>query len=506
MTDNALLETFKAALEEHDATIASRFKEDLELVQAQFAQLAAEDHGWTSIFGGNAEEDLGLDLDTLKKVSKRLKESVAGSPFPKQANSLRYSYTFSQPLIVPGMSGSTEVTRGAPSKERKFYENRINQRYVFGKEAQYLVSTALSTDGCYLALYSESDRAVRPVPLSEIVDVLVNPDFPAEVWAYLRTWKPYSSKDPEKRWYYTDRFVGTRKKRIAQSSNGQEGDTIAVDTDKTMVDLVVNQQVGWPLGVPDLMAGEVWNRKYIQMMNHGEEVSATLAYYAAKVRVKSKAGANSVGVRLGGTGGAGSTIATGEGNDIDVFSSAGKVYSFEGLRPIAAMYAAAAGVSVVDLMASPSAAGSSYGSAAALAPGMRRAIEARRLQIAAWEERIIKVGTGKDVQVTPSSIEEVDPYRRMQMLRLAEITGLLHPDEARPEFLYLAGITPKHAAEPEGYLQPNNEKSLKRKDIDTDSDATGGTTTAASPGQGQSTGDGGAGSTAANDLRTDNIE
>ena len=445
---------------------------------------------------------MGLELKTLKEVSKRLKQSVAGSPLPKQANALRYSYTFSQPFIIPELTGASEVRVGRPSDKKKFYLNPINQKHVFGDEAQESISTACSTDGMYLALASKSDMTIRPIPLYEIVGFLVNPDFPEEVWAYQREWTV--GKDTKRRWYYTDKFEGPRQKTMVSSVAGSTV-RVEVDKDKTMIDLVVNHQVGWPLGVPDLMAGEVWNKKFITMMNHGEEVSATLAYYAAKVRTKSSAGSNNVGVKVNNTGGAGRTITHGEGNEVDVFSSAGRVYDFDGLRPVAAMYASAAGVSVVDLLASPAAAGSSYGSASALAPGMRRGIEVRRNQIAGWMQRVFKWALNEDIKVTPASIEEIEPYRATQVLKLAEATGLFHADELRPAFAYLAKITMKHASEPDGYLIPNNEDSLKRKDIDTDSTDQSSNTTAASPGQGQSTGNGGAGSTAANDQRTDTV-
>lgn len=500
MTDDALIENLRTIIESRDSEILGQLREDLDLVQRQYAQLKAEDQGWLSIFGGQAEEDLGLELETLKDVSRRLKQSMAGSPLPKQANALRYSYTFSQPFIIPELTAPTEIRAGRPSKKRAFYSNPVNQKYVFGKEAQELISGACSTDGCYLAMGSKSSGTIRPIPLYEVVGYMVNPEFPEEIWAYHRQWKV--GKETQNRWYYTDRFEGTRQKSMGSSVTGSQ-DRVAVDGDKTIIDLVVNRQVGWSLGVPDLMAGEVWNRKFITMMNHGEEVSATLAFYAAKVRTKSKAGSDSVGVKIGGNGGAGRTVTHGEGNEVDVFSSAGRVYDFDSLRPVAAMYATSTGVSVVDLLASPAAAGSSYGSASALAPGMRRGIESRRNQIAGWMERVFKWAVDEDIKIAPASIEEVEPYRRSQIVTLAHNSGLFHEDEIRPEMAALAGITLRHTSAPDGYLIPNNEDSLPRKDIDADSSAP--TATAASPTQGRSSGDGGTGSTDSNDQRTDTI-
>lgn len=518
MVDHSLSEQFASLVEGRIAEATFPLREELDLVKAQYDALRLEDQGWRVLFGVKDESEYGMSLATLKNVSKRLRESVAGSPLPKQANYLRYSYTFSQPFIIPNREGSTETPDntdqpqgrqrrpGRKTDKERFYSSPVNQRYLFGKEAQQLISTACSTDGLYLALGDNNTKEVRPVPLAEIEAYLLNSDFPGEVWAYLRAWNPdpgNPNSEVQRRWYYTDRYTGTKEKSISITGPKGTNESFPTDVSKTLIDFTVNSQVGWTFGVPDLMAGEVWNRNYITMMNHGKEVSETLAYYSAKVKQRSVSGANNTGVKIGNTSGGGNTISVGEGNELDVFSSAGKTYDFEGLRPVAAMYAASVGVSIVDLLASPSAAGSSYGSAAALAPGMRRGIEARRAQIAAWMERLIFWGTGEWVQVTPASIEEVEPYRKMQILKLAEMSGLFHEDEIRPEMAFLANITLKHDSHPEGYLMPNNEKSLSRSDVD--ADATGGTTTASSPDQGKSNGSGGGGSTTANDQRTDKV-
>ena len=504
-----ITEAFEAAIA--DATEFQR--EELQQVQHQLQALQAEDRGWTSLFGGGDDEYGGLTLSQLKGFSKILRESVAGSPLPKQANVLRYSYTFSHPFVIPGLTGSAEGPK-KPGRQPKlprlgaFYEEAVNQRYIFGKEAQELISTACSTDGCYLALGDDKTRKVRPVPIFEIVATSVDPDFPGEVWAYLREWNPNPEKPEElrKRWYYTDRFPNTREKELPGTNSTDE--TIPVDQDKTIIDLMVNQQVGWTFGVPDLQAGHIWNKKYITMMNHGEEVSGTLAYFAAKVKQKSQAGADKTGVKMGGTRQkAGNTVSYGDGNEIDVFSTAGKTYDFSGLNPVAGVYALSVGVSLVDLLSNPSASGSSYGAAKALDPATRRGIESRRSQIAGWLERVIQWGTGTRIKVTPASIEDVEPYRRAQILLIGWNSGLLHDDEVRPELLHIAGLTPKHDSAPEGVLVPNNAESLARKDIDADGAAGTGADNPQAPSadQGKSDGSGGVGGSSGKDVRTDTI-
>lgn len=508
MDDNLLAKTITEAIEAHDSTENAHLREELGQIQQQLMALKMEDQGWLSIFGREEHPD-GLSLQQVKDFSKILRESVAGSPLPKQANALRYSYTFSKPFIIPELTDAVESpkkTRGRkPAIPRlvDFFADKVNQRYVFGKEAQELVSTACSTDGCYLALGDDKTRKIRPIPIHEIAGVYVDVDFPGEILAYHRQWTTTTASGEQKtvdRWYYTDRFEGKREKTLDSSVTANE--KVKVDTEKTMIDFSVNQQVGWTFGVPDLQAGHLWNQKYVTMMNHGEEVSATLAFFAAKVKVQSQAGAKNVGVKMGDRKNkAGSITPYGPDNAVDVFTTAGKTYDFSGLNPVAGVYALSVGVSLVDLLSNPSASGSSYGAAKALDPATRRGIESRRAQIASWLERVILWGTGEPTKVTPASIEEVDPYRNMQMVKLAWDSGLVHKDEARSMFLYLAGLTSNHNTAPVGVLMPNNSKSLPRKDIDTDAAPTDPATpnTPASDGTTPTGGD----SAQSNDIRSD---
>lgn len=507
----ALSEQFEQMTEQN-----AFLREELGQVKDQMNALQMEDIGW-QLMTGQVENEDGLSLDTLKKVSQQLKESIAGSPLPKQANALRFSYTFGQPFIIEGLDrndpevtqagtpkrvGRPTATKATENRLREFVDSDAVQSHLLGIEGQWAMSAACSTDSMYMLIGDNNSKDLKPIPLSQIVGTYEDPEFPGVVWAYLRQWNYRDGNETKTRksWYYLDTYTGTRAKTLPGITGVEK---VPVQVDKTMFVLNVNKQVGWSFGVPDLMAGIIWNRNFITMMNHGKAVSELLATYAAKVTKNSKAAATATGVKVAQHKGVASTVALSEGNSLDVFSSAGKTYDFESLRPVAGMYASSVGVSIVDLMASPSAAGSSYGSASALAPGMRRDIETRRKLVALFIERILRWAVGEKVPVTPADINEVDPYRRAQILILAINSGLVHPDESRPEILRMAGITSKHDKEPDGYLIPNNEDSLSRKDIDADGSKP--TKTAPAANQGVSSGDGGAGSTAANDTRQDTL-
>lgn len=493
-------------------------REQLDLAQRQIQQLKLEDEGWTLLTGGKPEDE-GPDLDQIKEMSKLLRPAVATSPLPKQANNLRSSYIFSEKFIIPNLEGSTETAEDAPGGKKtgrptaeeagvkrlkKFASSRTAREYVFGKEAQELISTACSTDGMYLLLGKDDTKEVHALSLTEITGTMVNPDHPGEVWAYQRTWDPTPSatnNTVQKKWYYTDKFTGTREESLGGT---KKRGGVPVSPNETIIDLSVNNQTGWAFGVPDLWPGHVWNRNYLAAIKDGMEVSSLMAWLSAKVKNQSPAGSANTGAVIGNAGSGAHVQSIGPGNSVDTYATTGKAYDYDATRPLAAIYALAAGVSVVDLLASPSAAGASYGSAQALAPGMKRSVAVRRDRIAAWLERVLEWATGMYHTVTPAAIDEIEPYRKMQVAMLAWNSGLFHPDEVRPELGYIANITLKHDAAPEGVLVPNNEASLRRKDIDADTDQKPNDTTPAAD-QGKSDGTGGTGNDSGNDQRTDQL-
>lgn len=486
-----------------------RLREELTLAQMQLNRIKLEEEGWQLLRGGS-NQTMGATLEQVKEMSRLLRDAMAESPLVKQANNLRSSYTFSEPFLIPSLDGPTEMadekkTRGRPTKDeaglrrlRQFAESRSAREYVLGRDAQELISAAMSTDGVYLLLGDDATHAVNVIPLSEVTGTMTNPDFPGEIWAYRREWNPDPAGDGARkvRWYYTDRFEGKRQLTWTYGDKTEK-----VDAGKTIIDLSVNRQLGWQFGIPDLWAGHVWNRNYLRAIKSGMEVTDLMAWLSAKVKINSKSGSNATGVTVKKGGSAGSVQTYGEGNSIDTYATTGKAYDFDATRPIASIYALSVGVSVVDLLASPSAAGASYGSAQALAPGMRRAIVFRRDRIAGWMERVLQWATGVYHRVTPASIDEIDMHRQMQMVVQGHLSGLFHEDEVRPRMAYLAGITLKHSAPPEGYLLPNNRDSWERSDIDPKENPKG----AGGIGQGQSNGTGGGDSSMSNDQRTDTI-
>lgn len=470
-------------------------REELDSVRAM---MSYDEVGWTAISGITGEGSPGLSLRTLKDSSKQIREYAVGNPLIKRGLNLRYSYVWSKGVHIPGVNEETGK-RGRPSNLEKFYRHPTNQDSFFSDSAHQAMEFAAGTDGCFLLLGEEASKVVRPIPVSEIAGVYVNPEFSGEIWAILREWNPNpNNADTRRRWYYSDQFTGTKQKSIKD----EIGNSVPVDNKHTLLDFWANRQVGWAYGVPDALAAMGYVRQYTELMMNGKTMTDALARFASKVKVGSKAGANNVGVKLG-NGGAGQAAVIGEGNEMDIFSAAGKTYDFNGIRPVASLVATAMEVSIVHLLSDPGASGSSYGAASNLDLPTKRAMVARQNAWRAFIERVIKWGAGEDLNVSFPSLDDPDPYREAQVVALAWNSGTVHADEVRPRFLEVANLVSHNEESPEGVLIPNNENSLARRDIDGD----GAATTTASPDQGQSGDISGtaADSTIKNDTRTDGL-
>lgn len=488
------------------ARLLEQEREQSEMLREELAAarmvMAYEDAGWKLLTGSNVSDVEGPALDQLKDASVKIREVASTSPITKRGLSLRHSYVWSKPPQIPGFNVDVpENGRGRPTRSRQFFTSSVNQNSLFSDAAHLQMEFALGTDGCYILVGDDSTKEVRPIPLSEIHDVMTHPEFPGEIWAYLRRWK--NNGDEQERWFYTDQYTGRKQKTISRDKR-----PIPVAQGQTILDVWANKQSGWAFGLPDALPAIPWVRMYTELMDKGRVMTEALALFAAKVTVKSKNGSANVGVKVGQNRGTGNIATLGEGNNLDVFQSAGKTYDFNGIRPVAAMVATALEVSIVHLLSDPGAAGSSYGSASNLDLPTKRAMVARQNMWAGFLSRVIKWATNADVEVAFPDLDDADVYRRSQVVALAWQQGLFHPQEAREAFVKFADMVELEASAPADVLIPNNAKSLARRDIDTDAASQpgdGGNTTAASPDQGRSSGNGGAGSTLANDERTDQV-
>lgn len=483
----------KAAASSGDS---ERITEALARVELMFA---AEDREWLKISGGYHPDKEGLDLAKLKEISKQIREYLAGSPLIKRAVSLRTSYVFSKGVNIPGFeyapTAGTKHT-GRPSKVRRFFSDSVNAKYFTSSSAQEQLERTAATDGVVLMLgqTTSAGKQLRQIPISDITEVAVHPEFPSEVIAYQRSWTMYKSSTepvPMSRWYYTDSYTGPKAKEI-------EG--VEVDQSSVIFDQMFNTQAGWTFGIPDALSAVAWSKIYTELVNYGKAMTETLARFAMYLKHDKSSTGAAAGLQMAKSNAAGQVASIGSGMDFAALSTAGKTYDFDGLRPVAAMVATAMEVSVIHLLSDPGAAGSSYGSAQNLDVPTKRAIVSRQSTWASYFERILKWVDPKaaDTNVTFPPLDDPDPYREMQVVVLGHSTGLIHPDEARARVMSVGQFEDKHGDQvPDTYQSPTDagETTTTNDTASANAGVNQGT-----PDQGRSNGGGGVDKSLNNDL------
>lgn len=480
MSTNAVIDQVSEAL----SPLIAENEQLREGINEVRAMLAYEDRQWQLLAGSSGDNVQGLDLEQVQSLSEKARTRVAASSLDKRAADLHAGYIFGKPLEIDGTERDPKK-KGAPPESVRFFENPINQESLFSGAAKRELQYARFTDGNVIAFCDTSKKTVRRIPIYEVADVMVNPEFPDEIWAWLRQWdqrKANGETETRQAWAYTNRFTGTRQETITWSNK-----SIPVLENITAVDLRANRQVGWVFGIGDALAGMHWAEAYGKVLTYGQQVSEGLAKIIYKVtNTKTKAGAQNIGVKMG-SGGYGQGAALGEGQDIQLVNATQRSFDFTAARPLAAMAASAWNISNIDLLADSSAAGSSYGAAQSLTPGMQRAMQIMQEEWTQFFQDIFQACGLTRLGVHWAPMNEVDPYREAQELTLYSVA--LTDEEYRAAVLDRLDI-PGSADDVTDFLR--NRGQVQRQ--------------AASPDQGQSSDAGGADSGSLNDQRTDNIE
>lgn len=446
------------------------------------ALLDYEDRGWQLISQIASGEHLeGLDLNEVKEISQRIRPRMTAISLAKRGADLHAGYVWSKGVHIEG----TESTGGPgrPAGLSAFFRNTTNQESIFSAIAHEELQKARYADGNVFALCDTQSKTVRLIPLKDITAVIVNPDFPTEVIAYRREWKPDPEKNPKVRWYYTNRWDGKKQKSF--TSNGV---TEIVDLNSIIVDKKFNRAPGYVLGIPDAIAAMPHIAAYDEIMAYGRVVTESLAKILYKVTSASKSGVQSTGVKIAGFGGHGGTASMMEGQDLSAVSTAGRGYDFSSARPVAAMAAAALNVSNMDLLNDSAAAGSSYGSAAALVPANKNAMRLMQAEWVELYEEILSVFKLTSKRVWFDPIDDADLYRESQSLKL--LSDALSDEEYRRSVLDLLDVSGDPLNIPD---------TLKLR---SQAPETGAAAQQAAPDQGRATG---SGNGSQNDMRNDTI-
>lgn len=459
------------------------------------AQLNHDDEGWALISGIQRGEKLeGLDLDEVQKVAALIQPKVAAGSMAGRAVDLHTGFVFGRGMSIEGLEKPAKATRGAKKGIVAFYEDPDNQEALFNTDAQSELQKARFIDGNVLIACNTRTKKVSRIPFNQVTGIRTDPDFPERILAYKRTWTTQVNGKDEtvSRWYVTRRFTDSPRPKSFVSGDNKR---VPVDQDVTIVDFRANRQTGFVLGIPDGLRGIHWSQAYTEHIRHGQVVTEGLSRLIFKItNVKSKAGAQNAGVKMGSFTGNGGMAAVGEGQDVEAVRTAGNAYAFEKLRPIAALAAAAWNVSNADLLNDSAAAGASYGALSGLVVGNRNAMTLMQKQWANVYQDVFEVfGFGRP-EIHWEPLEAPDPYRAAQALTLLAPT--LHNVEYRKGALDILDMTGDPNETPD---------TLAARVAQANTNGASAGTQQPAPDQGVSNGTGGSGSTAANDLRTDTL-
>lgn len=484
--------------------------------------LYLDNRGWTSISGIGGYGGNGPSLNQLHASSRHLRDLAGMTGWVKRGLNLRQGYVWDggihydlPPLIV---DDETPQRRGARTNEekkitalRERINNPINQRYFFGSQAHERREMALYCDSQPFYVGDDADFTLTALPITQITADYRNPDKDDEIWAYRHSWQSYpqgSSTPVEKHeWIFCNGFtdkIGSRKTLRVEGAS--QADPIAIG--KRMFGTPVNRPDGWAYGLPDSLGGVAWVEQYRQFMMKGKEMSDAMARLWGTMKAGTQRGANRAAATMREMDDEKVAI-LGPNNAMSPLATAGQSYDFAKGIDLLAGFAAHINVSVVALSANPATSGGSYGSARALdLPEQLTTTARRQYHIDLDREVLVWMGADPEIDIWFDPIEdETERYRADQRIALRMGTGLFSGEDTKAMYAELDG---RHTITkvPTGWLEPNNRKSLPRKDIDTDSagaDPAAGGDFTPTQGSGSNFTGGGSGDQRADDLRTEAI-
>lgn len=438
-----------------------RVVEDLAGVQMMLDQA-----GWAPLTNYG---EAGLNKSQLDTASNQLRELVVGNPIIKKGSELRHNYAHDKGFEI---DVSSVRTKAAQKRILDWAEA------TFTPELIEKWSRAEYTDGNFFLVGDERTKKAYSVPITQIKTGYVDPDNHEDVLAFQREWlhQEGPSGNAEVKWYYTDTYDGHRA-RTLKNAAGQDG----VDTKKTILWAPVNRQVGWAWGIPDALPAIAWARLWRQFLENGSTMSAAMAKIAFKLTSKSQGAATAATAQISQSTAAAQTAALSSSMDLAPLASAGKGYDFASGETLLMQVASAISVAYEDLLSKPN-----TDTATGLPNHVKRAVRARQKLNAAFIKRcLVWMGAPTTITVKFPEIDDMDTFRRAEMMAAAWGTGLFHPEEVRGTIAENAGIVLSFPNAPDGLLIPQNLATVQAgaQVVDTSTDGSDTTTTQSGGGQ-----------------------
>jgi hypothetical protein len=419
-------------------------------VDAVRSMLQLEDAGW-NLLGTRPKE--GFSLEQLRQISYQLREWSDTNPLLAHGHEVRSSY-----LFATGYEIAREDSKAIAPRYMDIINDPLNQRCVFSLQALSSNERSRYTDGNLFILWNKGLSRFSRLEFGQVYDAVYNPDDVEDLWFIMRSYtrrevniaSAYMTPETElvRIWYPTDTYTGS----LPPTING-----FPVSRDIIVIDDRVNRHAGATWGVPDSFAAAPWALSYSSYLRDGTKLLAALAEFAWKITPKNATSATNAGAALAANRGAAKNVVTND--DIQSLPRNNAVDLSTG-RPIAAMCAAALGISVALLLSDPGD-GGSFGATQTLTDPTIKTMQFRQNENEQFLLRCLAVIGMKDMDINWGDMATDSRFREQQTLTTALDTGLFWADEIREAMAELVGIELSHDKEPDGYMLSNNSLSAE---------------------------------------------
>ena len=418
----------------------------MELMQEALSErvLQMENVGWTTPSSVSMTEDDtgGPSIAFLQELSERIRPLAAEDALFRRGSQLRNSYIFGR-----GMS----FTDADKPRHKLILEEPHNAAMIASVEAYEMANLSLFCDGVFMTFFNKKSKRFTLLPFKQVSGVITNPDDAMDIWYVQRSWS--ANGQEQRKWYPTTRIIGTVRSYITVG-----GDTVAVDKNSILFIKHANRQVGWTWGVPDALPALIWAYTYSGALKNNATLLHALSKFAWRMTSSSKAQVAATKTRMEemGPGSVGATaFTTGDISGVGVPSAQ---VNFNSSQPLAALVAASFGVPVIALIASPGAAGGSYGSAQTLDSPTLKGFEVVQNAWSGFFNEILTVAVGAEKgHVEFPAIDTDAPYRQISSIAQVVELGLIHRDEGRSAVLDILDIDKMHDELPE---DPNQKEEV----------------------------------------------
>lgn len=410
-----------------------RIQESVRSGDGGLANLAREDVGWQLISGDRQSDEINLFV--LKQHAVQARALRAANPLVRRGIEVVCAYLFEQPVKFPD---SPQI--------KKFQDNPINQAGMDGETLE----SSLRTNGNYFLLVDKRKQEVRQIPMHQITEVAVHPDFDSEIQYFM--WDRMDHTDPLqpkqiKTYIPAITLVGTPLSEIGG---------VPVDATRRIEHGHVNRQDGWRYGVPDLLGAVYWAKAYKEYLESVYTLNKALASLAFKATNKTSRGRAKVAAELRrpkSATEAGGTVSLGEGQDIAAINKGGAGADFAAGTPLAAMVAACVDIPLSVLLTDGSAGGRQGAETALEDPTIKTMNRRRKVHLASIRRvyKYLGLVTSPD-QITWEDLDNFQVHRAMQSLVLGK--SHLHPEEFRAATLRYLRLPATRPADdlPEYYM------------------------------------------------------